>query len=319
MYKLDLKNIKIIECLIEDCRQSIVSISKKVGLSRESVITRLKKLEKENIITGYTCEINFNKLGFNAYSISIKLQNITIDEINKIIEKLINMTKLVFLEKTLSKYDLVGTLIVQTKYELETELNLIRTFLGTHLRFIDIDIFLGEYDFLNSLFSKKSKPFTELNFFDKNIATLDKQDKKIIKILTENSRQSIIEIATQMDLSVFSIAKRIKKLYNNNIIIAFRPIINFEKLNLHRYTLILNFSDQKNEKSLIEYCRQQENIWSIGKFIGNYNFAVELFAENNESFKESVLNLVGKFSKSIIEYETLIVLKELKHNYFFLN
>src|SRR3972149_2971844 len=51
MYDLDAKNRKILYQLDINCRQSNASIGKKVGLSKEVVNYRIKKLENDGIKT----------------------------------------------------------------------------------------------------------------------------------------------------------------------------------------------------------------------------------------------------------------------------
>ena len=53
-------------------------------------------------------------------------------------------------------------------------------------------------------------------------------------------------------------------------------------------------------------------------FVGNYNYCIEVYAEDNEQFKQVVEEFVSKFSDSMIDYETLIINEELKHKYFFM-
>jgi hypothetical protein len=91
-----------------------------------------------------------------------------------------------------------------------------------------------------------------------------------------------------------------------------------EKLGHHRYTILLNRFNLENEEKLIDFCRNHKLIWGIGKFIGNYNYAIEIYADNNEQFKKVIEDVVGTFSDSIIDYETLIILEEFKHKYFYI-
>jgi len=61
--KLDIKDKKILYELDVNCKQTNAQIAKKVGLSRDSVGYRIKKLERESFILGYRTLINFRKLG----------------------------------------------------------------------------------------------------------------------------------------------------------------------------------------------------------------------------------------------------------------
>ena len=317
MDKLDKKDRLLLSVLAKNCRSSNAQIGKQIGLSREVVAYRIKRLEEQGIIKGYTAEISFNRLGFAAYTISLKLQNITKESETLIVKKLIENKKIVFIQKTLSKYDFTFTLLVKSISELNDESKKIREIIGKSLKFIEIEAFVGDYDFLASFFSERLKEKPEINFVDGNLVEIDDKDAKIIEELVENSRKTAVELSKKLKMSVFAIADRIKKLVDRKVILAFRPIIDNQKLGYYRYTLLLNFFDKERENELISFCKNHNNIWDIGIYMGNYNYVVEVFSEDNERFKGIVSDLINKFSASIIDYETLIILEELKHKYFF--
>jgi len=64
MLKIDKKDLKIYYRLIKNSRQPLSQIGKKVGLSREVVGNRIKRLEKEGVIIGYPTWINSGYLGW---------------------------------------------------------------------------------------------------------------------------------------------------------------------------------------------------------------------------------------------------------------
>lgn len=74
--KFDETDVKIISALQKDARLSMRELGKKVHLSAPSVTERVKKLEDEGIISGYTIKINHKKLGFNIECIiEVTLRN----------------------------------------------------------------------------------------------------------------------------------------------------------------------------------------------------------------------------------------------------
>jgi len=64
MIELDELDHKILELLEEDSRQSYREIAKKLEISHVSVSNRIKKMEEEGIILGYSTVMNPEKLGF---------------------------------------------------------------------------------------------------------------------------------------------------------------------------------------------------------------------------------------------------------------
>jgi DNA-binding Lrp family transcriptional regulator len=73
---MDALDRTILEHLEFDGRSSMQDLSELTGLSRSAVFTRVKRLEEQGVIGGYTVRVNRKKLGFEirAYcNVSLKL------------------------------------------------------------------------------------------------------------------------------------------------------------------------------------------------------------------------------------------------------
>lgn len=76
--KIDDIDKLIIELLSENSKQGIKEIAEQIGLTVSPTYERIKRLERENIITGYTIEVNKTLLGKNFQvlcSVSLKEHN----------------------------------------------------------------------------------------------------------------------------------------------------------------------------------------------------------------------------------------------------
>lgn len=60
---MDSIDYKIVRALQEDARLTIQEISEQVALSPSPCLRRLRKLEKEGVLTGYTAMVDQNKFG----------------------------------------------------------------------------------------------------------------------------------------------------------------------------------------------------------------------------------------------------------------
>jgi len=57
-------DIKILQVLLEDARFSSRQIAKKVGVSVGTVLSRIKRMEEDGLIKGYSVLMNHEKLGY---------------------------------------------------------------------------------------------------------------------------------------------------------------------------------------------------------------------------------------------------------------
>jgi len=68
--EIDELNKKILNCVLENARLSYRQIAKKLKISPATVLNRIKVLEKEGIIKGYSAILNYEKLGFDISVVS---------------------------------------------------------------------------------------------------------------------------------------------------------------------------------------------------------------------------------------------------------
>ena len=73
---MDAFNQQILDMLQVNARESFANIGKEVGLSAPAVGKRVRQLEEEGIIEGYTVNLNLEKLGISTKAyITLRLSN----------------------------------------------------------------------------------------------------------------------------------------------------------------------------------------------------------------------------------------------------
>ena len=90
MEKLDIKDRKILYHLDLDSRQSFSQIGKKVGLHKDAVANRVKKLQKNGVIRRFLPVINSSVLGYSWYRFYFTFQYTSPEIENEIIDYFVN-------------------------------------------------------------------------------------------------------------------------------------------------------------------------------------------------------------------------------------
>jgi DNA-binding Lrp family transcriptional regulator len=88
MEKIDLKDRKILYELDIDSRQSFRSIGKKIGLSKDVVASRVKRLQEKGIIKNFFTVIDSSKLGYTSFRFYLTFQRTTPEIKKEIIDHL---------------------------------------------------------------------------------------------------------------------------------------------------------------------------------------------------------------------------------------
>ena len=113
MKKLDLKDRKILHQLDMDSRQSLRSIGRKVGLSKDVVANRVKKLEDLGIIDRFYTEIDLFKLGYICFRFYLSFQNTTPEIKEEIINYFKKSKYTILIGSLKGEYELIVLILVR--------------------------------------------------------------------------------------------------------------------------------------------------------------------------------------------------------------
>lgn len=111
-------HIAILNELQQDARISNAEIGRRVGLTAPAVAERIKRMEEEGIIQGFTVKLNFRQLNYTEkVMIGIKLPHGYINSFLKETEKIEGITSMV---RTTGEYCFFITLTLRSIDELDS-------------------------------------------------------------------------------------------------------------------------------------------------------------------------------------------------------
>jgi len=304
--KIDLKDNKILEILRKNSRITYQQISKQVHLSHDAVRYRIQKLEKSGIIDNYSIKINYPLLGYNEYQILFQHIESKHEKIKSFYNYLIKHNNIINVIFYSDKWDLKVVILAKDAVELDKILTDIDNKFSDIL--IDQQILGKIRDCVEGDINLELKK-------QKQKIKLDDTDKKILNILSENSRTSLVDISKKVNLDADTIMYRIKKLQNKNIIDHFGTNINANKLGMHWYNvlLLMKVFTEDEEKKLRDYFNQDPNLIGIIKTIGEWNLILTILAESPKQFHEIATKIKLLLGDSLKDYDSLLAYKELKN------
>ena len=104
--KLDKKDLMILKEISNNCRISSLDLAEKTNLSLDAIRYRLKNLEKNKIINGYTIYLDNEVLNQFRYKIMIQIHGPNEEKENKIINFAEKFSNVVYSVKTFGVWDL---------------------------------------------------------------------------------------------------------------------------------------------------------------------------------------------------------------------
>jgi len=312
MIKIDLNDWKILNQLDLNCRQSDAKIGKKTRISKQVVNYRIKNLIDNKIITSFPPHINIAKLGYSPYKIYLQFRALTKTKEEEMWNYLIKQPNIVWVISCSGKWDLIFGIASK---DIEQFDKILSEFMNKYSEFIvnrDITVFnKATLHHRKWLLKQKQQPVYWLIGGKIEEIKIDDIDKKILKILNENARIPIIEIASELKISSSLAIQRIKKLQQKEIIGAFRIGLNREKLGMNYCKSFIYYQNKttEKEKQLLNYCYNLSNILGVSQSIGPWDLELEFEVKNYNDFHKIMKEMKNKFPL-IKSFDTVYIEKE---------
>ena len=148
------------------------------------------------------------------------------------------------------------------------------------------------------------------NLMKNDIIKLDGIDKKILKMLMENSRRPILEIAKNIGISGAAIHQRLRKLEKNNLIIGSSIKVNTKILGYTTMAFIGIFLDRAtNNKTVVNQLKEIKEILECHYTTGDWSILAKLICKDNEDLMEILTKKIQTIN-GVARTETYISLEQ---------
>jgi Lrp/AsnC family leucine-responsive transcriptional regulator len=313
MEKLDLKDRKILFHLDLDSRQSFSQIGKEVGLSKDVVAYRVKKLQEKEVIQHFITQYDYLKLGYTALRFYFKFQYVTPEIKKEIIDFFINYENSTVVSTVEGSYDLVVIILVKKVSDFYP---FWQKTLEQYSEYFSERIYSN---YVGATFYKKSFLLDKIDETGREISTrgykdvtFDDLDFNIIKLLSYNSRLPTIEIADKLKTSTNTVVRRINRLINSGIIIYFSLNLNLEKLGFHEFKVDFFLKDYNLKYKVIKFLEKNPYLTYVDHTIDYADLEVELFLKNINHLHQFIEDVLTRFPRGIRNYKYFQTLNNLK-------
>ncbi len=146
---------------------------------------------------------------------------------------------------------------------------------------------------------------------------LDERDRKIIRLLDDNSRLSVTVIAKKSGISVSNVTYRLESLRKNRIMEEFYVLLNpFAFKNNYDRIMFRLRADWPKDK-ITNYCKSDNSIGWFISFDGSWNFSFQVWSNNMSETKDTLQKFLESFGDYVEEYVISSVLSIEKHEHQF--
>lgn len=304
MEKLDLKDRKILYELDFNSRESFRAIGRKVGLSKDVVVSRVKKLQEMGIIRSFVTEFDYLKLGYTALRFYFKFQFITPDIKKEIIDYFVNYEYCTVVNSLEGSYDLIVLILVTNVTEFYSFWQKTLDKYGDYFSERVYSNYVGEKMYRKSfLLDEKDDRTGYINKRRHKKINFDNLDFKILKLLTHNSRIPTVEIAKELKIDSRTVNNRINRLIKDGIILYFTVNLDLQRLGFLFFKVDFFLKEYNLRYKIIKYVEKNPHLYAVDNTIDYADLELELFFKNINHLHQFIEKISTKFPKSIKNYK----------------
>ncbi len=318
MEKLDLKDRKILYHLDIDSRQSFAQIGKKVGLHKDAVALRVKKLQENRIIYNFFTDIDISKLGYIHLRYYFVYQYASPEKRKEILDHFINNSYSLTVNSLEGQYDVSVYMAVRDIYDFYHFWDDAFSKFSKYFSKRSFSLFCYEKMYCFSfLIDEDSTERTDLdNVWEiggRSAVKIDNLDFELLKLINADARIPIIKLAEKLKCSTQTINSRIKNLINLGVIRGFKVEIDFSKLKYKLYRLDINLNEDVKKQPIIGYLVKNPHVRSVYGTIGDAaDIEIEIFLTDVSQIHKLLETISLKFPNSVKEYKYHSSLKRHK-------
>ncbi|MFH1752300.1 MAG: AsnC family transcriptional regulator [archaeon] len=316
--RLDLFDRKILLALDINAREHYSVIARKVGLSKNSVKRRVEALEKLGIIKGYRVQLDVGKLGLMSFRLMLKFQNTNKKIEKKIFDYFKNNSLVCWLVEAEGYWNLNSWFLCKTLDDLSFFWLELQKKFNQFIADKDLCVFIKVTFFPRVFLTNQKVNEREVTFISlPKKVSIDELDKKILLLLTENARMSLIILAQKLSVSVKTVGARIKRMEKEKLIVGYYTFLDVNKLGYSYYKVNINLQKITPElKEMKKSFKFEPNIVFDNELIAGNNLEIEIETDSKEKLFEIVNKIKQAYGSNIKDYQILEYLKEHKFIYF---
>ena len=299
MYELDL-----------NARASAAEIAKKVRRSKETVNFRINRLIDEEYICYFYTVYNTSKLGWYHHKVYLKFKNITPEKEKELFEYLLAQPRLSYLASVEGYYDGIFLIMARDSQDMVESLHPFLAKFGDYIQQKDLVTFLATHRLNNRFLYAGEKSMDYCYQVPLEHYKLDEIDRQVLRLLSDNARLPLTQIANKLGIDPKTVKYRMKKLEKDRIIIGYVSAPNFSKLGLQFAQINMTFKDPTITKSVIEYFKSTNACLFAIELLGKYDLLVEVHVKDNAELQKIIDGFRTKFVDQINDYDIHTINKE---------
>nr|WP_295867187.1 Lrp/AsnC family transcriptional regulator [uncultured Chitinophaga sp.] len=147
--------------------------------------------------------------------------------------------------------------------------------------------------------------------------TLDEKDMGILRLLQQDAKMTIRDIARQLNLSTTPVYERIRKMEQAGVIRQYAAIVDPRKINKGMTVLVyitLKEHNKKNGKKFIQEIVSFQEVTECLNISGEFDFMIKVQVKDMDEYREFYVNKLGELD-NLSHTQSIFVISVIKETH----
>ncbi len=315
MTKITKKDKQLLCLLSRNSRENFTALGKKIGMAKQNVSYRIKRLVKLGVIRKFDLSLNQFLIGCHTFILFIKFQYLTKKKEDEIAAFLREQKSLTYAIRTSGNWDLFLTYITSSVPSMN---NMILKLSENYGEFIQKKEFLlvnENYSFPLRYLAPSSDDDCKLSKEMAHQILLTENERKLCAELKKEADCSLVQLSKRTGINYKTICKIIKKLEGQNYILRFGVQLDEKQMGYQDIYCLMRFDNFSAEQcaKLARLAQKMPSIVFMVTTIGPWNVILNFIVQKDGDAIGDIITIREAFSKLIKDYELIKVEYTIKH------
>jgi len=312
--RLSSKDRSVLVAVQLDADVPVSRISERTGLPTHTVHYHLRRLRDQGVLVRWPF-INVDALGYTKYEIFFSFAAEKETDRQRLIQRLSQSNRVAWFSELGGNYQYSMTICAETIAEVSDFLDSLTSEFGNVFFKKSVCALLTYAVFRKKYLDTSQRNLTPsvVQFQPTSVrASLDDTDYRIISALYDPEYNSLREMAKRLGLARSTVEYRIKKLFDNRVLLRNIYAVRTTQLGISLFKLLIFVTGLRQgfKDSLFDFCVKHPNVVNYSHCIGSWDFEIGIEVENRYEIAKITQELYSRFGTDISDVQVLPIFKE---------
>jgi DNA-binding Lrp family transcriptional regulator len=309
----------VLDALEMNARLPLTRVGTGIRKSQQIVSYTLNSLVERGVIHNFFTLVDYANLGVLNFRVYFRVNYTSKEKFDELIDYLKNDPHSAWIVTCSGRYDLICSFFAKNPSDFNKTLRSVVEKFPRQLQNYSVltTIVVRKFGRKYLLRGKREIPETILGG-DVNVMEVDEMNLRILDILSEQARTSVLGIARELSVTARTVIERIRKMERDGIIKGYRFLLDTRKTGHVPGLLMIRYHNitSDSEDGLLRYLKAHPNVRSVARTLGEWDLEISTEARDPVERRSIEMEIRQKFTKLIQNSESIPLFSTHKKIFF---